>query len=267
MRAIIDGYHRFLKVLLTVLMTVLPAKIAGVGDVVVASPAGPDGTSNEVLLGAAGMAGADELIVTGGAQAIGALAYGTETVAPVDMIVGPGNAWVTAAKLAVFGVCGIDLPAGPSESLELVDGTADATIVAADLICQAEHGPDSQAVLVTTAKSLVTRVQDQIAKQLKALDRARIAKKALAKRSALVLAKDINQCIELANIVRIEVQRLILPGIGKDQVLHDELDVADAADALFQIEHLCAAFVEAGAHTPPHIDDIIAQLFPPYARR
>jgi histidinol dehydrogenase len=183
----------------SVLMTVLPARIAGVAEVAIASPAGDDGLPNPVLLGAAGLAGADELFVMGGAQAIGALAYGTETIAPVDMIVGPGNAWVTAAKLAVFGVCGIDLPAGPSESLELVDDGADPTIVAADLICQAEHGPDSQAVLVSTSTSMADAIESEVTRLLATLDRSDIIRKSLNDHGWVVVAADIDDAIDFAN--------------------------------------------------------------------
>src|SRR5690606_27225253 len=140
-------------------MTVVPARVAGVEEIVVASPEDPeDGVPTE-LLAACRMAGATEVWAMGGAQAVAALAYGTETVTPVDKIVGPGNAWVTAAKLEVFGICAIDLPAGPSEVLVLADGEADPRLVAADLLCQAEHGPDSPAVLVTTDEALAAAVE------------------------------------------------------------------------------------------------------------
>lgn len=118
----------------SVLMACIPAVLAGVPEIVVASPAGPDGSVSDAVLAACRIGGATEFHAMGGAQAIAALAYGTETIAPVDKIVGPGNAWVTAAKLEVFGICGIDLPAGPSEALEIADGTADPRAVAADLI-------------------------------------------------------------------------------------------------------------------------------------
>jgi histidinol dehydrogenase len=132
----------------SLLMGVVPAKVAGVGTIVVASPADAEGGLNQTLLGAAGLVGVDVFIVAGGAQAIGAMAYGLPDagVAPVDRIVGPGNSWVTAAKLEVFGECGIDLPAGPSEVMVVADGTADAVHVSADMLSQAEHGPDSPAL-------------------------------------------------------------------------------------------------------------------------
>ena len=137
-------------------MTVVPARVAGVERVVVASPADRDGATHPVLLGAAGLLEVDAFVVAGGAQAIGALAYGLPEagISPVDRIVGPGNAWVTAAKIEVCGDVGIDLPAGPSEGMVLAAPPADPRRVAADLITQAEHGPDSPAILVTTDAAL-----------------------------------------------------------------------------------------------------------------
>ncbi len=144
----------------SLVMTVVPARVAGIARIVVATPAGPDGTPDPVVLGAAGLLGVHRVVVAGGAQAIAALAFGLpdDGLEPVDAIVGPGNAWVTAAKLELAGEVGIDLPAGPSEGMVLADATADASIVAADLITQAEHGPDSPAILVTTSTTLADRV-------------------------------------------------------------------------------------------------------------
>jgi histidinol dehydrogenase len=148
----------------SLVMTVVPARVAGVRDVVVASPADADGRTDPVLLGAAGILEVDTLLVAGGAQAIGALAFGLadEGLAPVDRIVGPGNAWLTAAKIEVSGLVGIDLPAGPSEGMVLADRTADPLLVAADLVTQAEHGPDSPAILVTTDEDLAAAVEAEI---------------------------------------------------------------------------------------------------------
>ncbi len=142
----------------SLLMGVIPARIAGVPEIVVVAPARPDGTVDPLILGAAGMLEIEEFYATGGAQAIGALAYGTSTIRPVAKIVGPGGPWVTAAKLAVYGACDIDLPAGPSEAIIVVDDTADPTVAAADLVCQAEHGPDSPVALVTTGEDLADTV-------------------------------------------------------------------------------------------------------------
>ena len=155
----------------SLVMATVPARLAGVPELVVASPAGPDGRVSSALAGAAGLLGIEEFLVMGGAQAVAALACGTESIRPADKIVGPGNAWVTAAKLEVFGQVGIDLPAGPSEVMILADGTADPRYVAADLLSQAEHGPDSAAVLVTTDPMLAEAVDREVDRQLATLPR------------------------------------------------------------------------------------------------
>jgi histidinol dehydrogenase len=183
----------------SLIMSVVPARVAGVPEVAVASPAGPDGSLQPALLAAAAMLEVDELYVMGGAQAVAALAYGTETMAPVDKIVGPGNAWVTAAKLAVLGDCGIDLPAGPSEVLVLADQTADPQLVAIDLLCQAEHGPDSPAVLVTTDSTLPDRVERSLAGLLPRLERREILAKALAAHGMAVVAPHRRAALDFAN--------------------------------------------------------------------
>ena len=183
----------------SVIMTVVPAKVAGVSEVVVTSPAAPDGAVNPATLAACHVAGADEVWIVGGAQAIAALAHGTETVEPVEKIVGPGNAWVTAAKLAVFGVCSIDLPAGPSEVLVLADGAADPTLVAVDLLCQAEHGPDSPAVLVTTDPDLPDRVEVELDRLLPDLERSAILEQALTDHGWAVVVPDHQSAIDFVN--------------------------------------------------------------------
>lgn len=183
----------------TVVMTVVPARVAGVEEIVVASPEAPDGTVPDVMLAACRLAGATEVWAMGGAQAIAALAYGTESLEPVEKIVGPGNAWVTAAKLEVFGSCAIDLPAGPSEVLVLADRTSDPTLVAVDLLCQAEHGPDSPAVLVTTDPELVDAVESEIERLLPDLERADILSKALADHGLAVVAPDGEAALDFAN--------------------------------------------------------------------
>ena len=183
----------------TALMTVVPAKVAGVAEVAVATPAGPDGSVNQATLAACLVAGADEVWAMGGAGAVAAFAYGTGKVGRVEKVVGPGSQWVTAAKLAVFGDCGIDLPAGPSEVLVLADHTADPRLVAADLLCQAEHGPDSPAVLVTTDPRLAERVEACLEQQLAALERRDILAEALANHGLTVIAADMAQAITFAN--------------------------------------------------------------------
>ncbi|MCP3975026.1 MAG: histidinol dehydrogenase [bacterium] len=183
----------------SVLMTCVPAVLAGVAEIVVASPAGPDGTVSDAVLAACRIGGATEFHAMGGAQAIAALAYGTETIAAVDKIVGPGNAWVTAAKLEVFGVCGIDLPAGPSEALEIADDAADPRAVAADLISQAEHGPDSVAVLVTTSASVAEAILSEVEGLLSDLERADVIRRSLEENGLIVIAEDLADACRFAN--------------------------------------------------------------------
>ena len=185
----------------SLVMTVVPARIAGVERIVVATPAGPDGLVDPVLLGAAGLLGVDVVVVAGGAQAVAALAFGLPAsgLAPVDRIVGPGNAWVTAAKLELSGDVGIDLPAGPSEGLVLADGAADPRLVAADLITQAEHGPDSPALLVTTDAGLRDAVEAEISRLLAVQPRRAILERSLADHGRLVLAPDLDAAIDFVN--------------------------------------------------------------------
>jgi histidinol dehydrogenase len=182
-------------------MTVAPARVAGVGRVVVASPADRDGASNAVLLGTAGLLEIDALVVAGGAQAIGALAYGLPSAdfEPVDRIVGPGNTWVTAAKIEVCGEVGIDLPAGPSEGLVLAAPPADPARVALDLVTQAEHGPDSPAILVTTDPAFADAVEATVDELVARADRRDILARALAAHGRIVLADDLEAAIEFVN--------------------------------------------------------------------
>ncbi len=182
----------------TVLMTVVPARLAGVEEVVVATPGDATGRPDPTTAAAASLAGATELWTMGGAQAIAALAYGAGELKPVEKIVGPGNAWVTAAKLAVFGEVAIDLPAGPSEVLVLADASSDPRLVAVDLLCQAEHGPDSPAVLVTTDPTLATRVEKEIERLLPQLSRRAILDKTLSRHGVAVIASDLPQARRFA---------------------------------------------------------------------
>ncbi|HLQ49704.1 MAG TPA: histidinol dehydrogenase, partial [Candidatus Dormibacteraeota bacterium] len=165
------------------------------------SPADASGGIDPVLLGAAGILEVDALLVAGGALAIGALAFGLADVGfePVDRIVGPGNAWVTAAKIEVSGLVGIDLPAGPSEGMVLADRTADPVLVAADLVTQAEHGPDSPAILVTTDREFADAVETEIARLLPTLERRAILERALREHGRIVIAPDLDAAIEFAN--------------------------------------------------------------------
>jgi len=183
----------------SLLMSAIPARLAGVGEFVVASPAGGDGTLSPALLGAAGLMDVDEFLVMGGAQAIAALAYGTETVRPVDKIVGPGNAWVTAAKLEVLGEVAIDMPAGPSEVMVVADETADPVHVAADLLSQAEHGPDSPAILVTPSAQLAADVESEVVRQLPGLPRREQLRASLSQAGLIVETTDLAEAIAFAN--------------------------------------------------------------------
>jgi histidinol dehydrogenase len=185
----------------SLVMTVVPARVAGVERVVVASPADRDGATHPVLLGAAGLLEVDAFVVAGGAQAIGALAFGLPDVglAPVDRIVGPGNAWVTAAKIEVCSEVGIDLPAGPSEGMVLAGPAADPRRVAADLITQAEHGPDSPAILVTVDPAFADLVETEVARLLATAARRAILERALAAHGRVVVAPDLPMAIEFVN--------------------------------------------------------------------
>jgi len=185
----------------SLLMTVVPARVAGVQHVVVASPAGRDGQMDPVVLGAAGLLEIDTLLVAGGAQAIGALAYGLDEIglAPVDRIVGPGNAWVTAAKIEVCGEVGIDLPAGPSEGLVLAAPPADPRRVALDLITQAEHGSDSPALLVTTDAAFADAVEREVDGLLAGARRHDILARALTEHGRIVLTASLDDAIDFVN--------------------------------------------------------------------
>ena len=178
----------------SVLMTAIPAKVAGVPEVVMVTP----GASSEALL-AARLAGVDRVFELGGAQAIAALAYGTETVPRVDKIVGPGNAWVASAKRQVYGEVDIDSIAGPSEILIIADGDADPAWVAADLIAQAEHDTEARAVLVTPSPALAAAVDAELVRQLESLPRRAIAERALTGHGAAVIVESLAAAVELAN--------------------------------------------------------------------
>ncbi|HEU5203209.1 MAG TPA: histidinol dehydrogenase [Candidatus Limnocylindrales bacterium] len=185
----------------SLVMTVVPAQVAGVERIVVASPADRGGANQPVLLGAAGLLEVDAFVVAGGAQAIGALAYGLPEAGlePVDRIVGPGNTWVTAAKIEVCGEVGIDHPAGPSEGMVLAAPPADPDRVAADLITQAEHGPDSPAILVTTDAQFADSVEGAVRRRLATAARRDILETALSAHGRIALAQDLDEAIDFAN--------------------------------------------------------------------
>ncbi len=226
----------------SVLMNAIPAKVAGVKEVIMVVPA-PKGVLNPLVLAAAHLAQVDRVFTIGGAQAVAALAYGTETIPAVDKITGPGNKYVAAAKRAVFGQVGIDMIAGPSEVLVYAEGEADdrADWLAMDLLSQAEHDRVAQAIFVTTSREQLTAVAAEIEKALAELPKADIARDSLHNRGALILAKDRNEGMALINRIAPE---------------HLELSVDDPDALLDDIRHAGAIFM--GRHTPEAIGDYCA---------
>ncbi len=211
----------------SVLMNVLPAKVAGVPEIVMVVPT-PNGVKNALVLAAAHLAGVTRAYTIGGAQAIAALAFGTATIAQVDKIVGPGNAYVAAAKRRVFGSVGIDMVAGPSEVLVIADGSADPDWVAMDLFAQAEHDEAAQALLLSPDTSLLDRVAASIAKLLPTMPREKIIAASLRQRGALIRVRDLAEACALANAIAPE---------------HLELAVASPDELLPQIRNAGAIFV------------------------
>ncbi|VXC31640.1 histidinol dehydrogenase [Massilia sp. 9I] len=187
----------------SVLMNAIPARVAGVQEIVMVVPT-PDGVKNQMVLAAAAIAGVTRVITIGGAQAVGALAYGTETIPAVDKIVGPGNAYVAAAKRRVFGVVGIDMIAGPSEILVLCDGTTDPDWVAMDLFSQAEHDELAQAILLCPDADYIARVEQSIHKLLPTMPRAATITTSLSDRGALVKVRDMEEACSIANAIAAE---------------------------------------------------------------
>ena len=225
----------------TVIMNAIPASVVEVPEVVMATPPQPDGSIRAAVLMAARVAGVHRVFRMGGAHAIAALAYGTESVPAVDKIVGPGNVYVAAAKRLVFGDVAIDSEAGPTEVMVIADKSATPAWVAADLISQAEHDELASAVLLTPTRALAARVQEQIAKQLKTLARERIARASLTARGAIVVARDLDECVELAN--RFAPEHLVL--------------AVDAADVLSK-QILNAGAIFLGHYTPVAVGDYLA---------
>jgi histidinol dehydrogenase len=183
----------------TVIMNAVPASVVEVEEIAMATPPQPDGTVRPEVLMAARVAGVHRIFKMGGAHAIAALAYGTESVPRVDKVVGPGNVWVAGAKRLVFGEVDIDSEAGPTEVCVVADRSATPAWIAADLLSQAEHDEQAQSILITHVKTQATRVQDQLARQLRELDRSRIAKQSLGSRGAVVVTRDLEESITLAN--------------------------------------------------------------------
>lgn len=224
----------------SVLMNAIAAKVAGVQRIVMTVPT-PDGELDPAVLVAARLAGADTVICAGGAQAVAALAYGTQTIAPVSVIVGPGNAYVAEAKRQVFGTVGIDMIAGPSEILVVSDNRSDPKWVAADLLSQAEHGPDSQSILITDDTVFAEQVQEAIEAHLAALPRADIARQSLATYGAIIFVHHLNDAAELVNAIAPEHLELMVD--------HPEAMLAD-------IRHAGAIFM--GRHAPEALGDYLA---------
>ncbi|MDA1258270.1 MAG: histidinol dehydrogenase, partial [Chloroflexi bacterium] len=185
----------------TVIMTVVPARVAGVDEVLLASPAPGDSLPHPAVLAAAAIAGADRVFKIGGAQAIGAFAYGTETVPAVDLVVGPGNVWVTAAKRQLFGRVGIDGLYGPTETLVVADETSDAEFCASDLLAQAEHDIRARPILISTSVEIASEIEAALERQLADLPRRAIAGEAVEKNGVSVIVSTVEEAIEVANIV------------------------------------------------------------------
>jgi histidinol dehydrogenase len=225
----------------TVLMTAVPARVAGVREIVLLSPPARDGSLNAAVLVAARIAGVTEAYRVGGAQAIAAAAYGTETIRRVDKIVGPGNIYVALAKRQVYGEVGIDMVAGPSEVVVVADESADAPSVAADLLAQSEHDPMARAVVLTPSAALIDRVAGETERQLARLPRREIARAALEANGALVLTASLEEAIRVAN------------GLAPE---HLELLVAAPEALLASVQNAGAVFL--GRFTPEVVGDYVA---------
>ncbi len=224
----------------SVLMNAVPAKVAGVAELIMVVPT-PGGELNELVLAAAHVSGVDRVFAVGGAQAVAALAYGTESVPPVDKVVGPGNIYVATAKRAVFGQVGIDMVAGPSEILIICDGATDPDWVAMDLFSQAEHDEDAQSILLCPDADFVQQVEASIDKLLPTMERKDIIAAALADRGALIVTTNLDEAADLANYIAPE---------------HLELSLADPLEYAKKIRHAGAIFM--GRHTSEPLGDYCA---------
>ena len=225
----------------TVLMDSVPAKIAGCKEICIVTPPSKDGKVNPVILAAAKIAGVDRIFKVGGAQAVAALAFGTETVPKVDKIVGPGNAFVAEAKRQVFGMVSIDMIAGPSEILVLADGKSNPDFVAADLLSQAEHDKNASAVLVTDSMELAEKVSASLEKQIPMLERAEIARASIDNNGKIIVADNIMAGIDIANEIAPE---------------HLELCLDNPFDYLDSIKHAGSIFM--GRYCPEALGDYYA---------
>lgn len=223
----------------SVLMNAVPASVAGVGRIVMVVPS-PDGKLNPLVLAAAKLSGVSEIYRVGGAQAVAALAYGTATIKPVSKIVGPGNAYVAAAKRIVFGRVGIDMIAGPSEVLVIADNTGNADWIAADLLAQAEHDANAQSILITDDETLAANVERAVDSQLKTLPREEIARASWNEFGAVIVVKSMEEAVPLADAIAAE---------------HLEIMTADAEGLAVLIRNAGAIFL--GPHTPEAIGDYV----------
>lgn len=225
----------------SVLMNAVPAKVAGVNEIIMLTPPGRDDSPDPVILACAAMAGVDRVYQVGGAQAVAAMAYGTETIPKVDKITGPGNIYVATAKKMVYGICDIDMIAGPSEILVIADDSARPDYIAADLLSQAEHGILSSAVLITTSQELLDKVMDEIDVQTEKLSRKKYIRKSIENFGAAVLTKTVSEAVELANRIAPE---------------HLELCVNDPFAYLGDIKNAGAIFL--GEYSPEPLGDYMA---------
>jgi histidinol dehydrogenase len=224
----------------SVLMNVMPAKVAGVGEIIMVVPT-PDGFVNDIVLAAAYIAGVDRVFTIGGAQAVAALAYGTETIPKVDKIVGPGNIYVATAKKMVFGVVGIDMIAGPSEILVICDGKTDPDWIAMDLFSQAEHDEDAQSILISPDLAFIKKVRSSMECLIEMQSRKDIIKASLEGRGAFIHVNDMDEAMEIANVVAAE---------------HLELSIDEPEKWAEKIRHAGAIFM--GRHTPEALGDYCA---------
>ncbi|MCP3671081.1 MAG: histidinol dehydrogenase [Gammaproteobacteria bacterium] len=224
----------------SVLMNAIPAKVAGVPELIMAVPT-PGGTLNDLVLAAAHVSGVDRVFTMGGAQAVAALAYGTDTIPVVDKVVGPGNIYVATAKRAVFGQVGIDMVAGPSEILVICDGKTDPDWVAMDLFSQAEHDEDAQSILICPDVEFLREVHESIERLLPSMEREAIITTALRERGAMIVCRDLDEACDLANRIAPE---------------HLELSVADPMAMAQKIRHAGAIFM--GRHTSEPLGDYCA---------
>jgi len=223
----------------SVLMNAIPAKVAGVGRLVMVTPT-PGGTANPLVLAAAALAGVDEVWRIGGAQAVAALAYGTATIAPVDAIVGPGNAWVAEAKRQLYGRVGIDMVAGPSEILVVADASNDPAWIAADLLSQAEHDPTSQSILITDDAAFAAAVAEAVQRLLPTLSSQAVARASWESYGAIILLRSFDEAPDLIDRLAPE---------------HLELAIADPHALFARIRHAGSVFL--GRHTPEAIGDYL----------